>query len=162
MKIRKAWPAIALVVGTVVLGGDLSAQEEAGASPPPTVTMDAIDVVAARRNAFFLSTRAVAQIKQGLAKDGDLRFTRGGAILLARWAETLPRMFPDGSNVSPTRALDTVWSDREGFEARASAYREAAVELAKLAESGDRAGANEAFMAMADTCKACHDGYREE
>lgn len=132
-----------------------------GAVPEGMVTMTAEDVVAGRRSAFFLSTRAVAQIKQGLSEGGNLRLTRGGAIMLSRWAETLPKMFPEGSQSEESRALDTVWTDRAGFEARAEDYRNAAIQLAQIAETGDREAANAAFMTMANACQSCHQSYRE-
>ena len=82
--------------------------------------------------------------------------------MLARWAETIPTLFPEGTNIDSSRALDTVWTDREGFEARAMAYKAAALELAAKAEAGDREGAEAAFEALAGTCHACHQAYREE
>lgn len=82
--------------------------------------------------------------------------------MLARWAETLPLMFPAGTDIDDSRALPTVWSDRAGFEARANDYREAAEELARIAETGDREASDQAFKAMAGTCHACHQIYREE
>lgn len=137
---------------------DSSAQARESA----TVTLPPQQVVAARRATFFLSTQAIGQIKAGLAEGGDLTRTVGAAKMLANWAGVLPTMFPEGSDVEGSRALDAVWSDRAGFESRAAAYREAALELAKLAGEGNREEANKAFLRMADTCHACHKTYREE
>jgi len=127
-----------------------------------TVAMSAEDIVQARRVTYFLSTQAVGQIKAGIAEGGDLRRTRGGAMMLARWAETLPSMFPDGTNVEGSRALPSVWSDRADFEAAAEEYRLAALAIAESAQTGDRQATNDAFMAMAGKCQACHQSYREE
>lgn len=126
------------------------------------VAMSAQEIVAARRASYFLSTQAVGQIKAGIAEGGDLRRTVTAAKMLANWAQVLPTMFPEGTNIEGSRALDTVWSDRAGFDARAAAYRDAALELARVAESGDRAASDAAFKAMAGTCHACHEAYREE
>ena len=127
-----------------------------------TAEMPAADIVQARRVTYFLTTQAVGMIKAGIDEGGDLRRTRGGAMMLSRWAETLPKMFPEGTDLPSSRALPTVWSDREGFEAAASAYRDAAKNLAETAATGDREASNAAFVAMAGTCHACHEKYREE
>lgn len=140
--------------------------KDQGASPhageSATVALDPKDVVAARQATFFLSTQAIGQIKAGLAEGGDLTRTAGAARMLADWAGVLPAMFPVGSDVEGSRALYAVWSDRAGFKVRAAAYREAALELAKLAGQGNREDANKAFLRMAGTCQACHETYREE
>lgn len=149
----------ALGLGLAASQASAEAHEEAEAAPV-MVEMSAEDIVRARRTTYFLSTQAVGQIKAGIDEGGDLRRTRGGARMLARWAEALPSMFPEGTDIEGSRALPTVWSDREGFEAAAEAYREAAQNVAETAATGDREATNAAFMAMAGTCHACHETYR--
>lgn len=159
-------------LGVVGLGVALAACTMASAQEQPATTdtqvastevaIDADALVAGRRAAYFLSTQAVGQIKAGIDDGGDLRRTRAGAMMLANWAAALQGMFPAGSKTDGSRALDTVWSDREGFEAAAENYRAAAANLAEVAQSGDREAANTAFMAMAGTCHACHQTYRAE
>ena len=131
-------------------------------STEKTVRMSAPDVVQARRATYFLSTQAVGQIKAGIEEGGDLRRTISGAKMLAGWAKVLPTMFPEGTNIEGSRALDRVWSDRAGFEALADDYRQAAEDLAQIAASGDRSDTHAAFKKMASTCHACHTQYREE
>jgi len=126
-----------------------------------TVHMSAADIVQARRVTYYLTTQAVGQIKAGIEEGGDLRRTRFAAQLLVRWAQTLPSMFPEGTDIEGSRALPTVWSDRAGFEAAATAYQDAAQAVMDTAETGDREATNEAFFAMAATCQACHTAYRE-
>lgn len=124
--------------------------------------MKAEDIVAARRATYFLSTQAVGQIKAATEEGGDLRRAVAGARMLANWAKVLPTMFPDGTKTEGSRALDTVWTDRAGFEARAAAYQQAAQEVARVAEEGNREETAKAFMVMAGTCHACHQSYRKE
>jgi len=133
-----------------------------GTAALTVVAIEPEDIVAARRATYFLSTQAIGQIKAGIDEGGDLRRTRAGAMMLANWAKVLPAMFPEGTDLESSRALPTVWSDRAGFELRAENYREAALELANVAQSGDRQAANAAFLAMAGTCHDCHKSYREE
>ena len=166
MKFRKGQLAAIACVGLAsmvvtgpVLGED---QTEVAEVQSTMVSLSADEIVAARRATYFLSTQAIGQIKAGIDEGGDLRRTASGAKMLANWAKVLPTLFPEGTDISGTRALATVWSDREGFEARAAAYRDAALELAKFAGEGNRQEASAAFKRMAGTCHACHETYREE
>jgi len=126
------------------------------------VELTASEVVAARRATYFLSTQAIGQIKAGIDEGGDLRRTAAAARMLANWAGVLPSMFPNGTNIDGSRALESVWTDRAGFTERAKAYQDAALELAQIASEGDREAASRAFLRMAGTCHACHQNYREE
>ena len=159
---RIAGVGILGAAATMLLGTVGASNAKASEDAVTSAVMDAEDIVAARRAAYFLSTQAVGQIKAGIDEGGDLRRTRSGAMMLANWAKVLASMFPDGTDLDSSRALSTVWSDREGFEAKANDYREAALKLAEVAQTGDRAAANSAFMAMAGTCHACHEAYREK
>jgi len=130
------------------------AQAPAGLSPE--------QIVKARQSAYMLSAGDLSGIKAAIDGGGDLKGIAFPARALARWARTLTTLFPEGSNVPPTRALPAVWSDRAGFEARALAYAEAATRLAELAPAGDRAAITAQFDALRGTCAACHDSYRSE
>ena len=90
----------------------------------------------------------------------DVHTPRLPARALARWARTLPTMFPAGTNLPNSHALPTVWSDRAGFEAKAAAYAAAAQALAQAAQSGDRAAFLTQWAAVRATCGACHDTYK--
>ncbi len=159
---RVSLGAALLAFVSVSAAADGHAEKAAEQGAIESVAMAPEDIVKARRLTYFLSTQAVGQIKSGIAEGGDLRRTQAGATMLARWAETIPTMFPDGTDLESSRALPTVWSDREGFEAAALAYKNAAEELIAQAKTGDREAANAAFMAMAGTCQSCHAKYREE
>jgi len=152
--------ALPLLVSNSSLDGHATEPAETSAAMP--VSMAPEDIVAARRATFFLSTQAIGQIKAGIEEGGDLRRARGGARMLEGWAKALPTMFPEGTDIEGSRALANVWTDREGFEARAATYQAAAADLAAKAAEGDRAGADEAFRTLAGTCHACHQSYREE
>ncbi len=130
------------------------AQAPAGLTPE--------QIVAARQSAYLLSAGNLAGIKGVIDGGGDLKGIAFPARALARWARTLPAMFPEGSNVPPTHAKAEVWSDRAGFEARAQAYAAAATRLAELAPGGDRAAITAQFDALRGTCQACHEQYRGE
>jgi len=128
--------------------------------PAPAITPE--QIVEARRAAYFLSGGSFAQMKATADAGGDVKGLVFPSRTLARWARTLPTMFPEGSNVPPTKARPEVWSDRPGFEAAAAAYAEAAGRMAEAAQAGDR----EAFLArwteVRGACGACHDSYRND
>jgi cytochrome c556 len=81
---------------------------------------------------------------------------------LARWARTLPSLFPAGTNLPNSHARPEIWSDRAGFEARAAAYADAARLLAEAADTGDRAAFLTQWNAVRGTCGACHDSYKSD
>jgi cytochrome c556 len=117
-------------------------------------------IVAGRQSAYVLSGGAFAAMKAAADAGADVRGLVFPARALARWARTLPTMFPAGTNLPSSHALPTVWSDRAGFEQRAAAYAVAARLLAEAAQSGDRAAFLAQWTAVRSTCAACHDTYR--
>lgn len=131
-----------------------AAQNEAPAGLTPE------QIVAARQSAYMLSGGAFASMKAAAEAGADVRGLVFPARALARWARTLPTMFPAGTNLPSSKALPAVWSDRAGFEARAAAYADAARLLAEAAQSGDRAAFLTQWTAVRATCAACHDSYR--
>ncbi len=117
-------------------------------------------IVAARQSAYILSGATFASMKAAADAGADVRTLVFPARALARWARTLPSMFPAGTNLPNSHALPAVWSDRAGFEARAAAYADAARLLAEAAQSGDRAAFLTQWTAVRATCGACHDAYK--
>jgi len=82
------------------------------------------------------------------------------AVVLAKWAKALPRMFPAGtgkdeSSVS-SQALPSIWSDRAGFDRAAATYMDATAGLAALAASNDTPGCSKQLDAVDSACGACH------
>lgn len=74
--------------------------------------------------------------------------------------EEFPTLFPEGTETGfETEAKATIWSDREGFEARAAKLHEEAAAAAAAAGEGLDAF-KVAFGTATQNCKACHDEYR--
>ncbi|MBP0445511.1 cytochrome c [Roseomonas sp. SSH11] len=91
---------------------------------------------------------------------GDTRDAAPRAEEMAAFFRNLPTLFPPGSDGGGTRALPTVWSEREGFERAAANASTAAEALRVAAASGDAAATTAAVRAMGATCGACHRNYR--
>jgi cytochrome c556 len=101
-------------------------------APPAGLTPE--QIVAARQSGYLLSGGSFAAMKAAAEAGADVKQLAFPSRTLARWARTLPSLFPAGTNLPASKALPTVWSDRNAF-------------LARWAET--RA-----------TCAACHDTYR--
>jgi cytochrome c556 len=127
-------------------------------SPPAGLTPE--QIVAARRSAYALSAGSFLSMKAAAEAGADVHGLVLPARALARWARTLPSLFPAGTNLPSSKALPAVWSDRAGFEARAAAYEAAAQTLAEAAQGGDRAVFLTRWGELRATCGACHDVYR--
>jgi cytochrome c556 len=132
----------------------------AAQTAPVPAGMTAEQIVAARQSAYALSAGDFSAMKAAAEAGADVHTLVLPARTLARWARTLPSLFPAGTNLPTSKALPTVWSDRAGFEARAAAYADAARALAEAAQSGDRAAFLTQWAAVRATCSACHDTYR--
>ena len=94
---------------------------------------------------------------------GDLEFNRdyvravGGAVSMISAA--FPHLFQEGTGkeLGGTEADDSIFSDLEGFTAKANELGAAARAVAASADASELA-AN--FPAMAGTCSSCHSQYR--
>ncbi|MGQ0588914.1 MAG: cytochrome c [Sphingosinicella sp.] len=129
-------------------------------TPPAGLTPE--QIVAARQSSFMLSGGAFAGMKFAADAGADVKQLAFPARSLARWARTLPSMFPAGTNLPNSKARPEIWSDRPGFEARAQAYAAAATALAEAAQAGDRAVFLERWAAARAACSGCHDNYRSD
>ncbi len=133
--------------------------------------------------------KALAPIMRGLA-DYDADAVRAAAdTVLAHSGEALTALFPEGSNVHPSEALDTIWDDWDRFAALAEALATTAEGMKRAADNGlgdPGAGqgsgmmtgsgssaapdadtladmpVNASFMAMTRTCSNCHSRFRAE
>jgi cytochrome c556 len=147
-----------LLLGLALAACPLGAVIAQSAAP---AAMSAEEIVRARQAAFGLSAQTfVAMRALVAAPTGDVRPVADAARQLQRWARTLPTMFPEGTNIPPTKALPAVWSERSAFRERAEAYRAAAAALASAAQNNDRQAAQVQWQAVRDSCQACHEHFR--
>ena len=140
----------ALLLGTAVASA--SGKPQAGS---------AADTIAGRQAAYRLSAAVFSGMKGAIERGDDVKTQAFAAGALAGWAKAIPGMFPAGTDIAPSNALPTVWSDRAGFEAKAADYAAAAAKLAELAKAGDKAGFAAQYAAVGKTCGACHSGFRK-
>jgi cytochrome c556 len=67
-----------------------------------------------------------------------------------------------GKGWKETRVKKELFTDKEGVGKVATAFNQAANEMAKVAATGDPAAVKAQFGKLGETCKGCHDKYRQE
>ncbi len=155
-------PGLLCPLLAIAVSGCATAPAPVPAVPPQVAGLTPSQVVAARGAAFQLSAATFSGMKRVVDAGGDVKPLAFGARGLARWARTIPVMFPEGSNLATSRAKPLIWQERADFESKAADYASAATRLAELADAGDQAGFATQWAAVGKTCSACHDLYRAE
>jgi cytochrome c556 len=140
----------ALLIATAASGG------HAAAAGP-----DLSGVVKGRQAGMKMSGAILGGIKGAIDRGDDVKTQVQPARALASWAAALPGMFPEGSNVAPTEAMGTVWTDWAGFKTKSDAYSAAIAKLVAAAQAGDKPGFAAAFGDVRAQCGACHDAYKQ-
>lgn len=122
---------------------------------------EALNPIAIRQVGMALQAGSFGFIRSVVAAKGDVKPLEAPAKAIARWAATIPVVFPAGSDKGgDTKALPEIWSDRAGFEKIAMTMGEAATRLATAAKAGDADAVAIEAKAIGDQCGACHRGYR--
>jgi cytochrome c556 len=120
------------------------------------------DAVKYRQAAFQVMGTHVQRLS-AMAK-GDVPFDKGVAEANSAIVELLSKQlvvaFPPGSDMAPSKTKPEVWQDVAGFRTHGDQLQSTSSKLTAVARSGDANAFKTAFNAMTQTCKACHDGYR--
>ncbi len=82
---------------------------------------------------------------------------------VAQIAPMLSEGFPAENEGPATRKLKPeMWANRADFDAKMKDLVDRTATLATVAESGDFARSKAAFFDAANTCKACHDKFKND
>jgi cytochrome c556 len=119
-----------------------------------------------RQSAYQVIAWNSGRIKAALAGQFSAQEVQSAANALAGVANSgLAGLFPAGTEHGKgwreTTARDTVFSDAQKFRALTEEFAREANTLARVAGAGDRNAVNEHFLKVAQSCKACHDKYRQ-
>jgi cytochrome c556 len=144
------------VVAAVVFGSWTSAQ----AAPRPE------SLIKWRQSAYQVIAWNSARIKEALAGAYDAHEIQAAATALAAVANSgLTTLFvpgtANGKGWRETTARDEVFSDTGQFRALTEQFAREANSLARIASTGDRKAVNEQFLKVAQTCKSCHNQFRQ-
>ncbi len=120
------------------------------------------DAVKYRQAAFQVLGTHVQ--RAGAMAKGEVPFDKPAAEANAALIELLSRQlasaFPPGTDMAPSKAKPEVWLEAAKFKAHQDELQSSAARLSNAARSGDANAFKAAFNTLAQTCKACHDGYR--
>ena len=95
-------------------------------------------------------------LKQEVDRPNDLAPL---AAALAELAETAQSVFPEGSQGGD--ALPEIWEESEDFAERLAALKDATSAFRDVASSGDMAKIGPAVRDVGQSCRGCHNSYRE-
>ena len=102
------------------------------------------------------------ELKKG---EPDLEAIQTAATKVEGVSQEIGGWFPEGTGPESgveTDALESIWSDPEGFESAIAEFEEAAASLNTTAQGGDLEAIQAAFKTTGGTCKNCHDSYRAD
>jgi cytochrome c556 len=119
-----------------------------------------------RQSAYQVIAWNSARIKSALAGQFDSHEVQTAANALAAVANSgLAGLFAPGTEHGKgwreTTARDVVFNDAQKFRAQTEEFAREANTLARIATTGDRNAVNEQFLKVAQTCKACHEKFRQ-
>lgn len=143
------------VIAAVI--GALAAGAMVGGATAAFAQADVVKERQANRKASGAEMRAIKGI---VDSKGDAKEIVVHAAKLKTLEEAFDKMFPAGSDTAESKALPTVWSDKQGFAAASKNADAAYDKLAVAAGSGDFAVIATAFGGVGKACGACHQKYR--
>jgi len=144
---------IAAAVATAITLG-ISVQVIAETTPE-----DAHDYREAVMTALRGHIGASSMIVRGLVEDNGQLLSH--AESLANTALELKNLFPAGSNVGESRALPAIWEQPEKFAEAVNANVEATAAFEDAVVGGDAEAIAAAFRTMGQSCRGCHDNFRQ-
>ena len=148
----KTLAAAALTVSAALMGVSASADTLKFGKPE--------DAIKYRQNALFLMSQHFGSL--GAMANGRAPFNaelaqQNGAVLQTLAA--LPwQAF--GAGTEGGKSKPEAWAEKAKFDAHANKFVAEASKLAAAAKTGDVAQLKAAFGPAAQTCKACHDAFR--
>jgi cytochrome c556 len=138
----------------------------AAASATPLWAADVATVIAQRHDHF----KAIGKAAKGLGD--ELKTSAPSMPKIQDYAKQIdalalqvPSWFPEGSGPESgqkTHAKAAIWRQPDEFKKDASAFVEAAHKLNAIASMGDIAGVKVQMAAVGQTCKTCHQAFREK
>jgi len=114
-------------------------------------------VIEDRKSKFKESVAILRAIKTQIGK-GDFEAVAAGGRNIADWATKMPDFFPQGSESAGAR--ESIWLNFEDFRSKATANKQAALQLEKAAGTKDAEQIMAAVQKLSGTCKSCHQSYK--
>ena len=143
------------LVGLAVFAGTLALFSNALAHKGAT------GIVKERMDRFKDSETATKTIKQAISRSDAERVMTEAQSLLS-WSREMEPFFPPNTNPAPSEARDEIWLLWDDFLVAIQSFDDAAQALVDAADSGDSGTVGEAFKALTQPCKSCHEQFRQD
>ena len=148
----------------IVLSGVLIGVTAPGLPQEDARGVSGLDAIAARQASLDMSAITFHSM-EGAMKAGHEAKSQGyQAMVLAKWAKALARMFPPGTGQGETsamsQALPLIWRDRGNFDTAAANYAAATAKLASLAATNDTPGFTAQLEEVNRACGLCHARFK--
>ena len=150
----KAFACLSLAATLVVMAAPAAAQF---AKPE--------DAIKYRQSALFIQSQHFGRI--GAMVNGkvpfDAKVAAENADVVAEMAKLPWAAFGPGTDKGGnTKAKPEIWTDQAKFKETSEKLMADTVKLAAAAKTGNLDTLKTAFAATADTCKSCHDAFRNK
>ena len=118
------------------------------------------DAIKYRQNALFVMSQHFGSL--GAMANGRAPFDAEVAKQNAEVLQTLAGLpwQAFGAGTEGGKSKPEIWSEKVKFDEHANQYKAEAGKLVAAAKTGDLAQLKAAFGPAAQTCKACHDAFR--
>ena len=133
----------------------LAAQVAAAATPD-----DAVKYRQAVMNTMAGHVTAISLITAGKVDHQDYLLSHAEALAAA--GDQVGKLFPAGSGTAKSDALPLIWDEGDRFQKAADAAKTATAALRDAVKSGDKAAIGRSLKPVFESCKGCHDSFREE
>jgi cytochrome c556 len=122
------------------------------------------DAVKYRKSAFTVMSTHFGRI--GAIVKGEKPYDKAAVESDAAIVEVMSKLpwlaFAPGSDTSDSKAKPEIWKEQDKFKAAAEKMQSEVSKLNAAAKSGDLNQIKTAFGAAGQSCKACHDNYRNK
>ncbi|MDB5821989.1 MAG: cytochrome [Herminiimonas sp.] len=122
------------------------------------------DAVKYRQSALSVMGTHFGRI--GAVVKGDKPYDKASVERDAAIVEVMAAMpwsaFPAGSDLSNSKAKPEIWKEHEKFASNGDKLQTDTARLSAAAKSGDLAAIKTAFGSAGQTCKSCHDNFRNK
>ena len=95
-------------------------------------------------------------------KPYDKAALEADAAVIEMMAKLPWNAFPPSSDTAHSKARAEIWKEPQKFQAAAEKLQAEATKLSAAAKAGDLVSVKSAFGAVGQSCKACHDNYRNK
>ncbi|WP_151636765.1 c-type cytochrome [Noviherbaspirillum aerium] len=122
------------------------------------------DAVKYRQAAFTLLGAHTGRV--GAVVKGEKPYDKASVeadVAVMEMVSKLPwTAFPQGSEAANSKAKPEIWKEQDKFKAAADKMQAEVGKLSAASKSGDLNAIKTAFGAVGQSCKACHDNYRNK